>query len=83
MVKFRVERFTADPTFPSVSDRGLIYVQLDDRPGIYLGARTRPDEDVVVAYANLKPGRHRVAIELISGYRTRPSVAVKCFGIPS
>jgi hypothetical protein len=36
---------------------------------------------VVVAYANLKPGRHRVAIELISGYRTRPSVAVKCFGI--
>jgi len=82
-VKFRAERFVADPDFPNVSDRGLIYVQLDDYPATYLGTRTRPEEDVVVAYTNLKPGRHRIAIELISAHRTRPSVAVKCFGIPS
>lgn len=83
VVKFRVERFVADPTFPNASDRGLIYVQLDDRTGTYLGTRTRPEEDVVVAYGNLKSGGHRIAIELISAHRTRPSVAVKCFAIPS
>ncbi len=83
VVKFRVERFLADASFPGVSDRGLIHVPLDDRPPTYFGARTRPDEDVIVAFTALKPGRHRVAIELISTHSTRPSVAMRCFATPS
>ncbi len=50
LVKFRVEHFVADPAFPNVSDRGLIYVQLDDRSATYLGTHTRPEDDVVVGY---------------------------------
>lgn len=82
IAKFRVELFTPDPTFPELSNHGLIITQLDDRPVVYIGSRFNPSEDVILAYTNVDRGNHRVAIELGTAYRGRHSVAVKCFTVP-
>jgi hypothetical protein len=81
VLRFRVERFIADPGFPAVSNRGMIFVQLDNERGAYLAVLTRTNDEQTLIYPHLDGGPHRILVELVTTYPGRRSFATKCFNV--
>jgi hypothetical protein len=82
VITFRVELFIGDSSFPPVSNRGMIFTQLDRERGTYLAVRTRPEDDQKVAYTHLTHGPHRFLVELATASTgLRRSFGIVCFNV--